>query len=156
MKETTIKKKGNKTTSMENTGLSPPVDCRPVSSTARGFGRVPLPLSWEIITADVSLSGNEGAWVFGRGSGWEIINTRCRKVENTRYSKNGDLVNGGVRRWYMNVGFTDPESMSHDTALPRQLGIPFSTLILHTTPIRQVLFPRLGCSNPVPNLVWLG
>ena len=32
--------------------------------------RLPLPLSWEIVTADVSLAGNLGAWGSGRGGGW--------------------------------------------------------------------------------------
>jgi len=53
-------------------------------------------------------------------------------------------------------GFTDPESMSYDPALPQQPGILFSALIRGPTPIRQVLFPRLaqlaiGCSNPLFN-----
>jgi len=74
----------------------------------KALGRLPLPLLWEIVTADVSLGGNEGAWGFGRGGGWEIKHTRCRKVENSRCRKHGDLVNRGVRRWYMNGGVHGP------------------------------------------------
>ena len=54
----------------------------------------------------------------------------------------------------MNGGYTDPESMSYDPALPQQPGIPFSALIRGITPVPQVLFPPLaqlamGCSNPL-------
>ena len=41
------------------------------------LGMLPLPLPWEIITADVSLGdGNGGEWRSGRGGGWEIKNAR--------------------------------------------------------------------------------
>jgi len=39
-----------------------------------------LPLPWEIVTADVSLGDNEGAWVSGRGGGWEREKKRTRAV----------------------------------------------------------------------------
>ena len=86
------------------------------------LGRLPLPLTWEIVTADVSLGGNEGAWGSGRSGGWEIKNARCRKIENARCRKHGGLVNGGARRWYMNGGFTDLESISDDPPLAQQPG----------------------------------
>ena len=56
-------------------------------------------MPWEIVTADVSLGDNEGAWESGRGGGWEIKNARCRKTENARCRRYGDLVNGRIRRW---------------------------------------------------------
>jgi len=40
-----------------------------------------LPLPWEIVTADVSLRGNEGAWQSSRVGGWEIKNARCREIK---------------------------------------------------------------------------
>jgi len=43
------------------------------------LGRMPLPLSGEIVTADVSPGGNEGARKSDRGDGWAIKNARCRK-----------------------------------------------------------------------------
>jgi len=39
-----------------------------------------LPLPWVIVTANVSLGDNEGAWVPGRGGGWDIKDVRCRKI----------------------------------------------------------------------------
>ena len=55
-----------------------------------------------------------GAWVSGRGCGWEIKNASCRK--------HGGLVERGVRRRYdiCMGGSTDPESMGYDPALARQ------------------------------------
>ena len=64
------------------------------------LGELLLPLPWEIVTTDVPLGGNGGAGESSRGGGWEIENARCRK--------HGDLVNEGVRRWYMCGGSTDP------------------------------------------------
>jgi len=39
-----------------------------------------LPLPWEIVTADVSLGGYEGAWQSSRVGGWEMKNARCREI----------------------------------------------------------------------------
>jgi len=72
------------------------------------WGRLPLPLPWEIVTADVSLGGNLGAWGSGRGGGWDIKNARCRKMEDATCRKHGDLVKGEAPRWYMYGGFTGP------------------------------------------------
>ena len=41
---------------------------------------LPLPLLWEIVTADASLSGNGGAKWSVRGGRWEIKNARCREI----------------------------------------------------------------------------
>ena len=58
------------------------------------LGRLPLPIPWEIVAADVSLGGNVGAWGSGRGGWWEIKNARCRKMENARRRRHGDLMKG--------------------------------------------------------------
>ena len=62
------------------------------------LGRLPLPLPREIVTTDVSLGGNVGAWGSGRGGGCEIKNARCRKIEDASCRKHADLVKGKVRR----------------------------------------------------------
>jgi len=38
-----------------------------------------LPLPGEIVTADISRCGNEGASVSAMGGGWEMKNASCRK-----------------------------------------------------------------------------
>jgi len=56
--------------------------------------KLPLPLTWEIVTADVSRSDNEGAWRIGRGGGWAIKDASC--------GKHGDLeVGGQAEGWFM-------------------------------------------------------
>jgi len=91
--------------------------------------RIPLPLPWEIVTADVSLGGNEGACRPGRGGGW-ANNARCRK--------RGDLV-VGVRiramtlhrpsnRLYLfpPTSETRPRFANHSPVCFAQLAIGFS------------------------------
>ena len=46
----------------------------------RPLGMLSLPLLWEIVTADASLSGNGGARCSIRGGRWEIKNARCRQI----------------------------------------------------------------------------
>ena len=60
-----------------------------------------VPLPWEIVIADASLDGSVGSWESVRGGWWGIKNTGFRKIENARCRRHGDLVKGGVRRWYM-------------------------------------------------------
>ena len=88
-------------------------------------------------STNVSLGGNESAWGSGRSGVWEIKNARCRKIENARCRKHSSLVNRGAQRWYMNGGFTDPESMSDDPPLAQPPGILFSTLARDMTPFAK-------------------
>ena len=46
-------------------------------------------------------NSNEGAWGSGGGGGWEVGDAGCGKIENARCKKHGNLVNEGVRRWYV-------------------------------------------------------
>ena len=66
----------------------------PLVPLPESLGWLPLPLAWEIVAAGVSLGGNKAhedpVGVVGG----------CRKIENASCRKHGDLVNGGVRRWY--------------------------------------------------------
>ena len=64
------------------------------------LGLVPLPLLEEIITADVSPCGNEGAWESDVGGGWASKNARCGKRGSVMISRSGKLE--GIYVW----GFT--------------------------------------------------
>ena len=52
----------------------------PLVPLTEALGTLSLSLPWEIATADVFLGDNEGAWMSGRGGGWEIKNARCREM----------------------------------------------------------------------------
>ena len=62
---------------------------------------------------------------------------------------------------------TGPKFLSYDPALPRQPGIPFSTVLRDMAPVRQALSfvlaqLAMGCTNPLLRLlyrlglVWIG
>ena len=53
-------------------------------------------MPWEIVTDDVSLGGNVGAWRSSRGGGWEIKDARCRKMGDARCRKRDGLGKGGA------------------------------------------------------------
>ena len=72
---------------------------------SEALGLLPLPLPEEIVTADVSLCGNEGAWESDVGGGWATKNARSGKRGSVMISRSGEQ--GGI---YV-CGFTDPEGV---------------------------------------------
>ena len=54
------------------------------------MGKLPLPLPWESVTADVSQRDNEGARCFQKMGGWRgIKNASSRKYRNARCREYG-------------------------------------------------------------------
>ena len=72
---------------------------------SEALGLLPLPLPEEIVTADVSPCGNEGAWESDVGGGWASKNARCGKRGSVMISRSGKLE--GIYVW----GLTDPEGV---------------------------------------------
>jgi len=109
-----------------------------------------LPLPWEIVTADVSLGDNAGAWVSGRGGGWEIKNARCREI---RMRAVGSVVGSwkrGVLRSYMYGGTTDLMSVGYDPRAGPTTGFTFFRDPPRHDPGASVTIP---CA--LPNWQWV-
>ena len=123
-----------------------------VISLPKVLEKLPQPLPWEIVTADMSHCGNEGARGFvGVAGGKRRTQGIGRTRAVGRMRDEGCMVfsklwaSGGV----VCNGAHGPLTMCYDPALPRQPAIPFSA-ILHGAIVRS-----WGIPYALPNWHWV-